>query len=123
VLPLPALLLAGLAAEARSSTPGAPAAFARYHLRLKLTVLLHAAAARVAAPEADRQLQADGITKLLQIMSQLLCLLSLELLLRLLRLCSSHVHAAAAAAAASFSAGRMRFTLYWCRRLCEGSST
>jgi hypothetical protein len=84
VLPLPALLLAGLAAETRSSTPGAPAALARH--QLQLTVLLHAAAARVAAPEADRQLQADGITKLLQIASQLLGLLSLESLLLLLLL-------------------------------------
>jgi hypothetical protein len=84
VLPLPALLLAGPAAEARSSTPRAPAALARH--KLKLAVLLHAAAARVAAPEADWQLQADGVTKLLQVTSQLLSLLALIWLLLLLLL-------------------------------------
>jgi hypothetical protein len=119
VLPLPALLLTGLAAEARSSTPGAPAAFARH--QLKLTVLLHAAAARVTAPEADRQLQADGITKSLQIKGKLQAngtTLNLLLLLLLRPQCSSHLHAAAAAAAC-FVAGRMCFTWYCRRLLCS----
>jgi hypothetical protein len=82
VLSLPALLLTCLAAEARSSTPGAPTALARH--QLKLAVLLHTAAAWVAAPGANRQLQADGITKLLQIESQLLSRFTSKLLLLLL---------------------------------------
>jgi hypothetical protein len=128
VLPLPALLLTGLAAKARSSTPGAPAALASN--QLKFTGLLHAAAARVAAPEADRQLQADGITILLQIPCQLLSLLALERLLQLLLLLlrtmlavlllllmvQGHLCAAAASCAAAISCCRT-FLLLLCSML------